>query len=290
MEVKFLVYVIALIVQGGLTLHLAELRIPAHAIRNQSARLECHFDLDGETLYSVKWYKDGNEFYRYVPRDMPPTQTFPLPGVTVDMHNSTESVVVLNSVQLSSTGIYRCEVSGEAPFFETVTEHQRMIVVALPEEGPKITGGRPRYQVGDTVKVNCTSGKSKPAAQLDWMINGERADPKFLRGPETVVLGREGLESSVLGLEFIVRHKHFKKGNMKLKCLATIASLYLVSNEESVEGERPLKAAVLESRGTAAPSGSRADRVQAASSRTTSHNSHASFLLFCCIRLFMFLR
>lgn len=45
------------------------------------------------------------------------------------MHNSTESVVILNSVQLSSTGIYRCEVSGEAPFFETVTDHQRMVVV-----------------------------------------------------------------------------------------------------------------------------------------------------------------
>lgn len=76
------------------------------------------------------------------------------------------------------------------------------------------------------------------------------------------LLGREGLETSELGLEFRVRPKHFKRGNMKLKCLATIATLYLVSNEESVEGERPQKASVLESRGTAAPSGSRADRVQ----------------------------
>lgn len=45
------------------------------------------------------------------------------------MHNSTESIVILNSVQLTSTGLYRCEVSGEAPFFETVTDHQRMTVV-----------------------------------------------------------------------------------------------------------------------------------------------------------------
>lgn len=63
-------------------------------------------------------------------------------------------------------------------------------VSALPKEGPKITGGRPRYQVGDTVRVNCTSGKSKPAAQLNWMINGETADPRILRGPETIVSGR----------------------------------------------------------------------------------------------------
>ncbi|CAG9822956.1 unnamed protein product [Phaedon cochleariae] len=77
-----------------------------------------------------------------------------------------------------------------------------------------------------------------------------------------VALGREGLESTVLGLEFIVRQKHFKRGNMKLKCLATISNVYLVSNEESMERERPQKAAVMESRGTATPLGSRADRVQ----------------------------
>ncbi|KAJ8913960.1 hypothetical protein NQ315_015198 [Exocentrus adspersus] len=71
--------------KSGMSLHLIEVRIPSHAVRNQSAKLECLFDLDGETLYSVKWYKDGNEIYRFVPRDMPPTQSFSLPGVTVDV-------------------------------------------------------------------------------------------------------------------------------------------------------------------------------------------------------------
>jgi hypothetical protein len=41
--------------------------------------------MEHEALYSVKWYKDGNEFFRYVPRDMPPVQIFALPGVTVDV-------------------------------------------------------------------------------------------------------------------------------------------------------------------------------------------------------------
>lgn len=86
-------------------LRLTEVRIPNHTVRDSSPKLECHFDLDGESLYSVKWwvdcltimhltlflydllhrYKDGNEFYRYVPRDMPPAQVFALPGVTVDV-------------------------------------------------------------------------------------------------------------------------------------------------------------------------------------------------------------
>ncbi|GFG37429.1 hypothetical protein Cfor_07163, partial [Coptotermes formosanus] len=132
----------------------------------------------------------------------------------------------------------------------------------LPEEGPRITGGRPRYQIGDTVRVNCTSGRSKPAAQLMWFINGEQADIAFLRGPDIIYTGREGLETAILGLEFRVKPKHFRQGDMKLKCLATIATVYWRSNEESVEGDKPQKAPVLESRETVAPGKSRADRVQ----------------------------
>jgi hypothetical protein len=48
-------------------------------------RLECHFDMNGEALYSVKWYKDGYEFYRYVPRDHPPAQVFDLNGIYVNV-------------------------------------------------------------------------------------------------------------------------------------------------------------------------------------------------------------
>lgn len=97
---------------------------------------------------------------------------------------------------------------------------------------------------------------------MAWFINGEPADPDFLRGPFLQESGREGLETSTLTLEFTVKQKHFNHGDMKLKCLATIARVYLKSNEESVEGEKQPKASVLESRGTVAPAGSRADRVQ----------------------------
>lgn len=49
---------------------------------------------------------------------------------------------------------------------------------------------------------------------------------------------------------------------MKLKCLATIAAVYLQSNEESVEGdERILKAPVMESRETRAQSHIRNDLI-----------------------------
>lgn len=88
---------------------------------------------------------------------------------------------------------------------------------ALPDEGPRITGGRPRYQIGDIVKVNCTSGRSKPSPHLNWFINGEPSDRQFLRHYPPIMSGREGLETSTLGLEFRVKQKYFKHGDMKLK-------------------------------------------------------------------------
>lgn len=73
------------------------------------------------------------------------------------------------------------------------------------------------------MRVNCTSGRSKPAALLNWFINGEPADVNFLRNYNTVITGREGLETSILGLEFRVRGKHFRRGDMKLK----VRTLYI---------------------------------------------------------------
>ena len=48
-----------------------------------------------------------------------------------------------------------------------------MLISVLPREGPKIIGGRDRYSVGDIVNVNCTSRDSKPAADLQWLVNGK---------------------------------------------------------------------------------------------------------------------
>jgi len=65
----------------------------------------------------------------------------------------------------------------------------------------------------------------------------------------------------MLGLEFRLRSKHFKKGDLKIKCLATIATIYLKSNELSIEGERPLKMPVMESRETRAQGHTHAEHI-----------------------------
>ena len=108
---------------------------------NQTVSLTCSYDLAGEGLYSVKWYKvlytplcsplyysdvqDQLEFYRFLPRDLPPALAFPVPGtaVNLDKYNSLllavftggvcrsdERSVSLENLQLGSSGMYQCEV------------------------------------------------------------------------------------------------------------------------------------------------------------------------------------
>lgn len=57
--------------------------------------------MNGEALYSVKWYKDGYEFYRYVPRDHPPAQVFDQNGVNVDV---SAAVCIMAKVLLDHNG------------------------------------------------------------------------------------------------------------------------------------------------------------------------------------------
>ncbi|KAG8327923.1 hypothetical protein J6590_006085 [Homalodisca vitripennis] len=247
-----------------LGLSLTSVRIERHTLVGNSSILECYYDLQGEPLYSVKWYKDGNEFFRFLPKDNPPKQVFPLNGVEVDVDSSNATQVRLIRLSLSSTGRYRCEVSAEAPSFQTVSDHGDMMTVAIPREGPRISGGRARYQLGDTVRVNCTSGPSKPVAQLTWYINGEQANQSYVFGP--IRRPNKGYETATLGLEFRVEQRHFKRGDLKLKCLATIATVYWRTNEESVEGDKPHKSPALEMKDT---DKSVADRVHASTGCST---------------------
>ncbi|CAG2056748.1 unnamed protein product, partial [Timema podura] len=91
--------------------------------------LRCTYDLEGDPLYTVKWYKGRQEFFRYVPKELPHTRVFPLPGVNVDISASGAHQVVLRSVQMDLAGKYRCEVSADAPSFHTYVVSSHMHVV-----------------------------------------------------------------------------------------------------------------------------------------------------------------
>ena len=54
-------------------------------------------------------------------------------------------------------------------------------VSVLPEEDPIITGQDEVYIPGSYISLNCTSERSKPAAQLMWFINEQRVRPGVIQ-------------------------------------------------------------------------------------------------------------
>ncbi|XP_050543743.1 uncharacterized protein LOC126906846 [Daktulosphaira vitifoliae] len=162
-------------------LKLLDVRINNHTLLGSSTTLTCIYDLEGETLYSVKWYKDGDEFFRYLPKSKPEIQVFEQKGIHIDIDKSNSNEVVLDSLQLSSSGSYRCEVSAEAPSFQTVAQERDMLTVALPES-PQISGLQSEYIVGEIVNANCTLNHALPLQpQLVWYINNKKIF--FVRNP-----------------------------------------------------------------------------------------------------------
>ena len=41
--------------------------------------------MEDDNLYSVKWYRNEAEFYRFVPNDRPKLQIFPQDGIRVEV-------------------------------------------------------------------------------------------------------------------------------------------------------------------------------------------------------------
>lgn len=67
-------------------LHNLEINVPNAVLVGETVTLECSWHLeDEEALYSVKWYRGREEFYRYIPKELPHTRVFPLPGIEVDV-------------------------------------------------------------------------------------------------------------------------------------------------------------------------------------------------------------
>ncbi|KAF3424757.1 hypothetical protein E2986_05987 [Frieseomelitta varia] len=175
------------------------------------------YDLEADKLYSITWYKDHEEFYRYVPRGEPMKHSYRVEGVKVDHRQSNHQQVLLQDVSLHSSGQYKCEVSAEAPSFNSVSAEASMEVVVLPQDGPSITGEEKVYATGDVLGLNCTSGKSHPAAILKWFINGEQVKPDT-----EMVFEQHGLYSVISSLRLQLEPDHIAGDKINVRCEARV--------------------------------------------------------------------
>lgn len=67
------------------SVQITKLDVPSYAALKSTVHLKCEYDLEGENLYAVKWYKDRREFYRYTPDETPPVKAFQLRGIKIDV-------------------------------------------------------------------------------------------------------------------------------------------------------------------------------------------------------------
>ncbi|KAH0950498.1 hypothetical protein HN011_010227, partial [Eciton burchellii] len=220
--------------------------IPLAVAAGTTVNLSCRYDLQSDILYTVKWYK-GSEFFRYIPKEMPPIGVFGELGAKVVTNRSDAHRVVLKDVQPNHTGKYRCEVSGDSPSFNTMIVSGYMHVVSLPNGDPQLRIEKGRYAVGDTVRGNCTVPSGNPPANVTWTVNGTPVNSSFIMNI-TDKIGDNQQQMTIAGLDFETMQDNFSNGRLHIICHANVFHLYQKKADVLLIEERPKLASVLGTR------------------------------------------
>ncbi|XP_071528289.1 uncharacterized protein [Panulirus ornatus] len=165
---------------------LQRVEVPLFAFVGGSVNVSCMYDLRATGLYSLKWYHNDTEFYRYVPTethrpvDIKPTNKFHSHEIS-----RTETLVTLSitSMTTAASGEYKCEVIAEHPSFRTETRSAFMTVLDEPLSPPMIVGAREVYESEDDIKLRCQPEKfpaSGPTPSITWYLQGRPARREYV--------------------------------------------------------------------------------------------------------------
>ncbi|XP_045137549.1 uncharacterized protein LOC123519905 isoform X4 [Portunus trituberculatus] len=157
---------------GASCIRITKVKVPAAVEIGGAAELDCEWEREGDTMYSIKWYQGSTEFYRYTPSAQKQIQIFEPTTLDVDRARSSGGSVRVANITVEAEGPFHCEVSAEGPTFHTASDSAKMWVVALPNQGPIVNGVKGHYQVRDWVDLTCISPRSRPAPRLTFTING----------------------------------------------------------------------------------------------------------------------
>ncbi|VVC87552.1 unnamed protein product [Leptidea sinapis] len=197
--------------------------------------MRCSYDLEGAALYSIRWYRAETEFYRYVPRELPPTMVFPLPGASVDLAQSDHHQVRIVNLNRRLSGDYQCEVSADAPLFHTDIRSAPLTVVDPPFRAPLLTVPQRNFARGDVIKANCSIAEkvSWHPAELDFKERGAFSQLHL------TVLETEhykvGLSYTSSNLDAVYMITPPESGQFTLGCVATIHDIYARQSEVLLE-------------------------------------------------------
>ena len=143
------------------------------------------------------------------------------------MIGAQEHLLVLQTVNQEQSGEYRCQVTMDTPPFQFIQSSTHLTVMVLPERHPVISGiKRTPYLPGDKITINCTSSPSFPSARLSWLLNQRPVD-RWMVTSYVSQSSPGGLESSTLGLSFLVLAEHFQGDEQELwvTCRAAMPSI-----------------------------------------------------------------
>ncbi|XP_034934435.1 cell adhesion molecule 3-like [Chelonus insularis] len=245
-----LLLVILAVLTGVNGLHNVSVEIPEAVAVGSTVTLTCHYDLQTDVLYAVKWYKGKDEFYRYVPKEFQRISGFgELFTNNVDISKSDAYRVTLTNVTSDLEGKYRCEVSND-PHFHTLLKAGYMHVVNLPQGKPEVLVEKQRYAIADTVKANCTTPPSNPPANVTWTVNGVRLNSTYQRNIQLKVDNRS---KTYAELDFEITQDKFSNGRLKITCHANVFQLYDEESTVQLDEERPRLAPVLGTRDSPHP-------------------------------------
>ncbi|KAI9558848.1 hypothetical protein GHT06_015637 [Daphnia sinensis] len=115
--------------------------------------------------------------------------------------------VLLRNVTASAEGVYKCEVSTEAPYFDTDYEEANLSVIEVASENPIISWlqGRLDWQYDDVFHFKCSMNGTRPASQLSWLLNGHPVPLSMLEPYDPVLIKSDSsvrYYSAQLGLRF----------------------------------------------------------------------------------------
>ncbi|KAK0183200.1 hypothetical protein PV327_001264 [Microctonus hyperodae] len=229
---------------GATGLKNLKINVPSMVRSGDAVSLSCLYDLEGP-LYTIKWYINEKEFYRYVPKADPRQNSYPEYGMKIDMSNSDEHDVTLLNVSRELSGIYKCEVSEDMPTYHTAMKEQRMDIADVPEFDPIIEVEKQRIAADEILKANCTSGASYPATNVTWILNGDplnNATMQFKIRSDNIPRGRMLMTWSELELK--ASSSFFHDGRLHLRCFAKITSVYAAAVEFEITEDAPLLAPI----------------------------------------------
>ncbi|XP_044740030.1 uncharacterized protein LOC123301359 [Chrysoperla carnea] len=145
---------------------------------------------------------------------------------------SNAHTVTLLSVQRGISGVYKCEVSADAPYFHTDIRSAQMTVVEIPNGIPVVTVDRLRFAQGGPLIADCTAPPSSPATNLTWFVNDQRVPGSTAKSITKTRNSSLEIATSRLELSTADPTTHPQLGPIRLRCEATLFKIFKVTSIE----------------------------------------------------------